>query len=115
MTDPANVAVDISAGLAMLECVSGILMILVSVYLSHGSYGILHVQCNGVYGTVCDDNFDLNSNGCTVVCRQLGYTSVIIFICFILLWSYYTQLCSLSAPSCSLSAPSISLSDPPVV
>ena len=54
-----------------------------AVYLSHGSYGILYIQYNGVYGTVCDDAFDQNNNGCTVVCRQLGYTSVMTLLYFI--------------------------------
>ena len=42
--------------------------------LSNGTFGLLEMYYNGTWGTICDDSFDANSNGCTVVCRALGYT-----------------------------------------
>ena len=35
--------------------------------------GILHVCANGVWGTVCSENWDNDDN--TVACRQLGLHS----------------------------------------
>jgi hypothetical protein len=39
---------------------------------SEGRIEFLNVA-NGVWGTVCDDDFDENDNGATVVCRSLGF------------------------------------------
>lgn len=36
--------------------------------------GRLEIFANGGWGMVCDDNFDLNANGPTVVCRDLGFS-----------------------------------------
>lgn len=36
--------------------------------------GRLEIFANGGWGMVCDDNFDLNANGPTVACRELGFS-----------------------------------------
>ena len=42
--------------------------------LSRGSYGVVKLRySNTGWGTICDDTFDQNNNGCTVICRQMGY------------------------------------------
>ena len=46
----------------------------VQVRLSHGYYGLVQVYYNNQWGTVCDDRFNNNHNGCDVVCRQISYT-----------------------------------------
>ena len=43
------------------------------VFLSNGSFGLVNILYNGTYGTVCDDFFDHNDKGCTVVCNQLNF------------------------------------------
>ena len=42
-------------------------------YLSEGSFGILYIEHEGEYGTVCGDFFDDNNHGCNVTCRELEY------------------------------------------
>ena len=42
-------------------------------YLASYSYGLVYIKHNDQYGTVCDDVFAANNNGCDVVCGQLGY------------------------------------------
>jgi len=34
---------------------------------------LIRVYHDGVWGTICDDVFDSNDNGCGVICRQMGY------------------------------------------
>jgi deleted-in-malignant-brain-tumors protein 1 len=34
--------------------------------------GLMELFYNGVWGTVCDDNFDTNTKGPTVTCKMLG-------------------------------------------
>lgn len=49
---------------------------LISVRLVGGSTaheGRVEILYNDEWGTVCDDYFDLDNKGCTVVCNQLGY------------------------------------------
>ena len=36
--------------------------------------GRLEVQVNGVWGTICNDNWSSNHNNADVACRQLGYS-----------------------------------------
>ena len=42
--------------------------------LSNVTFGLLGMYYNNTWGTICDDDLDENSNGCTVVCKNLGYT-----------------------------------------
>ena len=35
--------------------------------------GHVEVLYNGTWGTICDDYFESNSNGATVLCRMMGY------------------------------------------
>ena len=46
-----------------------------NVRLSLGRKGILQVYVNGEWGNVCDDNFDENTNGANVVCKELFNTA----------------------------------------
>ena len=45
-----------------------------NVYLSEGKFGIVYVEQEGDWGTICDDEFGQNDNACQVVCGQLGYS-----------------------------------------
>ena len=48
-----------------------------AVYLSQHFYGHVYVLYNGDYGRVCSDYLrNDDNNGCSVVCRQLGYMYV---------------------------------------
>ena len=46
--------------------------------LSSTSYssGIVQVYYNGQWGNICNDLFNFDYNGATVLCHQLGYTGV---------------------------------------
>ena len=47
------------------------------IYLSGGDHpyeGTIHLKHNNVWGSVCDDGFDVND--AAVVCRMLGYHTV---------------------------------------
>lgn len=47
------------------------------IYLSGGHHpyeGTIHLKHNNVWGSVCDDAFDVND--AKVVCRMLGYHTV---------------------------------------
>ncbi|XP_062509432.1 deleted in malignant brain tumors 1 protein-like isoform X2 [Corticium candelabrum] len=43
---------------------------------SSNTNGRIEIQRSGVYGTMCDDNWDINA--ATVVCRQLGFADALV-------------------------------------
>ena len=46
----------------------------VPLWLTHGTYGVIQVNYEEVTGVVCQTYFEDNNLGCTVACRQLGFT-----------------------------------------
>merc|ERR1711953_667379 len=42
---------------------------------TRGAYveGHIEIYHNGVWGTICDDEFDQNNNGARVLCRMMNY------------------------------------------
>ena len=54
---------------ASVECLS------VRLVSGNASYGRVEVCVNGIWGTVCDDYWDINDGN--VVCRQLGFSNAL--------------------------------------
>ena len=52
-------------------------MRLVSSGTGYPSSGTVEVYLNKQWGTICDDDDEINDDEATTICRQLGYTGAI--------------------------------------